>query len=574
MTTRACLFLAKLATGSAAACIALTSCGGGGGDTQVPPVSTPAPAPAPSPPPPAATTGSCSDPTSRSVALVVDREFALPARNEIDRLASDIARDLTICVRTMLIDAATSAAQIRSQLKVWYGANGLQGAILIGDVPTVRMGDYTLDGVIYPAFITDTFFEVMNDAFWKDPDGNGIYNRTEDLDGTGEPTLLYDGFTADRERNIWTGRLTPPRGMVLAERVNRLRAYLDRNHQYRIGQRSYQPRMLYFNSVGHNGDSTDTELDQATNRSHAEDFYNRLGLFALPVSTGLSVMWDNDLVAQTAQWRTSMQEPVEYAFITVHGAPDFQQFSPTNIPVLTSSDYQVTPPKVFLLDIDSCNNGAFETSNYLAGHALFTGDVLAVRAFTDAVLLVTPGSATFNRRLLATGMTLGEVHKNSDLPEIAVLLGDPTLKLRPQVIGPSLTINQTQLVFPDAPAASPVPLAIRRTFTITNTGMRTITIDRNENGALTSWNSRGRLNRSIINPFGFRQGIDPTFLLDPADVVRFPLTLAPGASDQLGIYFSMDFANPKPGMYRWRATFSTDSGSMPTFTVYTSQRLF
>ncbi len=515
--------------------------------------------------------GSCSDPNSKSIALVIDSAFASRAQTELAQLAVDVNKDLGVCVRTLPVNVGTTAVQIRTQLKDWYAGANLQGALLIGDVPSVQLGDYTLGGITYPPYVTDSFYEVLDDAFWKDPDGNGIYNRTADIEGNGQPDLRYDLETPERTRNIWTGRLMPPRALTFDARVNQLRAYLSRNHSYRTGGRTYEPSMVYFNSIGNNHFSFDgADIDQATNESDAVSFYSRLGLFTAPSTTGLTVVWNSDLGAQLAQWRWSMQFSKEYAYVTVHGATDLQQFSSSDL--LTSADYQATPPKALLLDIDSCNNAMFEAANYLGGHALFAGETLAVRSFTAPVFIVGRPAAAFNRRLLAMGLTLGEIHRLSALPDIAVLLGDPTLRLRQPDVGPTLDVSPSQLDFADAAASSPVPFAPSRVFTVTNTGSRAITIDQNENSGYTSWNGIGTLNRSIPAGTG-SVGIDPDFLADPADVVRFPITLAPRQSTDIRVYFVMRFANAKPGLYRWKATFSTDSPSAPTFTVYASQRL-
>jgi hypothetical protein len=543
----------RLALAAVAATLVVTACGGGGGSA--------------SPPPPTAASA-CDDPASQSVALVVDSAFASGARSELARLTTDMENDLHVCVRELDVDATTTAVQIRSQLKSWFISTGLQGALLIGDIPAVQLGDYPgLPDVV----VTDSFYEVLDDAFWKDPDGNGIYNRAGDLEGEGPASILYDVDTPERTRNIWTGRLTPPRAWSSDIRVNQLRAYLNRNHAYRTGGMTYQSGMIFFDSVGHNGRADDREIDEATNNAEALTFYNSFGLFSVSPANGLSVVWNGDLVAQVAQWRELMQRPKEYAYITVHGDPENQEFSGLNY--LTADDYRSTPPGTLLLDIDSCSNGAFTSANYLGGNALFSGQSLAIRAYTTEVLIVGQPVATPDRRLLAMGLTLGEIRKATGRPDISVLLGDPTLRMRRPGVGPSVSVTPSELDFPDAAASSPLPFAPRHVFTVTNTGTQPITFDMGYQSS-TSWNGIGTLNRSkpAESP-GYSQGIDPVFLVDPDDVARFPISLAPGEATDIGVYFVMDFANARTGKYRWKVTLTTDSPSVPVISVFATQIL-
>ena len=600
---------ARLLVALAVASVVAAGCGGGGGsaDSALPPgsgasvpgpaASSPAPGasapdPAASAPGPAASAplvvggpvvvlsspprpgaASCSDPASKSVALVVDRAFGAALATELARLGDDIGAELAACVRVHEIDGTTTAQQIRAQLQAWFATSKLQGAILIGDVPAVLIGDYPTGTVgTYPPLLTDEFYEVLDDAFWVDRDGNGIYDQVGDVDGDGQPTLRRDLVTGDRDRDIWTGRLTPPRGMAAADRVAALRSYLDRNHAYRTGQRSYAPTMAYFNSVGNNGITGDGEVLEDANRADATAFYQSMGLFAASPATGLSVAWSTDFDQQAAQWRAALQQPHEYAYITVHGSYDMQFAGPSTL--LSGVDYRAAAPRPFLIDMDSCNNGNFLADDYLAGHALFGGESLAVRAFTDLVFTVGNPRATFQRRLLAMGLSLGEVRKVSAMPLNSVLLGDPTLRLRYVSGGPGVSLSSDELVFDDVPASTALPNIPSRTFAITNQGATPVVVEWNEQQYFTGWNGVGMLNRSIPIPGGIGGlGIDPIFVLDPDDEVRFPITLAPGASTQLRIYFPIREADPKPGLYRWKASFSTTSPANPVLTIRASQRL-
>ncbi|KAF0811538.1 hypothetical protein IGB42_03995 [Andreprevotia sp. IGB-42] len=503
-----------------------------------------------------------------SVALVVDSAFATPLAAELVRLAADIQAEQNVCVHQLAITPNSSAPLVKARLKAL--APKLRGAILIGDIPAVQEGDASVDGASYPALLSDAYYEVLSDAFWNDPDGNGIFNRSADVDGNGQRGLRYDLSSLARTRDIWTGRLQPPAALGIAERISLLRSYLDRNHAYRTGSKHYGSGMVYFNSVGHNTLSSDYEIDQATNLADAQAFYADTGLFAAPASTGLNVIWNNDMAMQAANWFSAINQPKEYAYINIHGAANGQEFSPT---VYMGSDaYRNNPANALLVDMASCNNGMFSAADYLAGYALFYGQALAVRANTDLVFQVGRPGAGLDHRLLAAGYTLGDARRITNPIDITTLFGDPTLRLRqPTTAATLLTLSSSEMQFPDLSTSS-LPAAPSQTVTLTNTSSQVMRVYRAE-GQYTAWNGQGTLNRSIMQDNGYSQGIDPFFLLDLRNADALYATLQPGQSVPIKVYFVANFANAKPGQYSWQQQFYTDSPAMPLITVKAVQRV-
>lgn len=507
---------------------------------------------------------------TKSIALVVDAAFTIPLQTEITRLADDIKAEQNVCIKKIEVNSLTTPVYIRTQLKLAFQNNGLLGAVLIGDVPGVSVGDYSANGQLLSSSLTDGYYEVLNDAVWNDPDNDGVFNRAESIQGNGTDQIIYHTRSPANQRSVWSGRLTPPKGLAVSERAAMLRAYLNRNHAYRTGQKPYEKSMIYFNSLANNQLPIDYELDQVTNQTQANDFFHSTGLYSAVGGNSLVTIWNADLDQQLNLWKTSIQQPVEYAYVSVHGAPDFQQFGFNQF--LSGMDLLTNKPNVLLTDLASCNNGMYESSHYMAGYALFSGESLAVRAFTTPVFFVGNPQAGPDQVLLALGKTLGEIRQLTDNEFVSVLLGDPTLRLRSQSeSGPRVELDTSDIIFPDR-YASESPLVQMKSVRFTNTGNQSIKIFRgvDQNSA---WNGLGTLNRSKLNENGFSTGIDPVFIAEFQNANILFAELSPGQSVNLPIYFASDFADPLPGEYKWQQVFFTNSPAQPKIVIDVSQRL-
>ena len=203
-----------------------------------------------------------------SVAIIVAPNFKASLQQEIDLLAADIESDLSTQVIIHTVDPNTVTPEtVRVFLQELYRTRGLLGSILIGDIPAARCGlQHELT-----SFLTDAFYEDLDDVGWMDPDGNGIYDVALDNDGDGTYELhLLDSF-GEHNREVWSGRLSPPRIIPYAERVEILRRYLHRDHLFRTGAISYTRGLIYSENI-----SSD---DSATIVSRARKIFDDSWLF-------------------------------------------------------------------------------------------------------------------------------------------------------------------------------------------------------------------------------------------------------------------------------------------------------
>ncbi|TFH35502.1 MAG: hypothetical protein E4G99_07160 [Anaerolineales bacterium] len=482
-----------------------------------------------------------------TVALIVDGKFYLDLQPEIERLAADIARDLSVTTVVEVVDGATvTALSIRARIKELYTTQGLLGVLLIGDIPTAYLGDYPTPGS--GAFATDAYYEDLDDYCYLDPDGNGVFNSVVDADGDGDLDWFLKTWISEHNREVWSGRLLPPTGATYAERVSMLWSYLDRNHMYRTGLRTYSRGMVYAESVTHNGEMADGEDDQATIYSRALAVIDDSWLFDRSAGDVLDFVWSEDLTQHMNLWLAGVHLPYEYGIVNVHGSDTGQWFGGTNW--LFSSSYQTTPANTLLIDLASCNNGDFTAADYLGGWVLFAGGALAVRANTTPTMYVGTLRPDPDLQLMNLGLTIGETRLTNVLSSDSnVLLGDPTLRLRAPDDGSCMSADQAVVVLPPAGALGLGAGQVGSgEVLLTNEGAAPVTVYTRIT-SMTSIDHR----KPWGNDFQSRFNVERT---------DFPMTLQPGETRAASVIFTYD-GQAGSGTYRASFLLYTDSPATP-----------
>ena len=485
-----------------------------------------------------------------SVAIIADVKFKFNLESEISRLAADIESDLSTHVIIHGVDEGFATPEsIRAYIKNLYRTQGLRGTILIGDIPAAKYGDF----MSYAPFLTDAFYEDLDDDCWADPDGNGIYNISLDENGDGTDEYLLKAYIGEHNREVWSGRLTPPRSIPLADRVELLKRYLDRDHLYRTGVISYARGLIYSETV-----SSD---DSATIVARAEQIFEGSWLYHKEQGDTLIQCQAADPVSQKDRWLDALGDSVEYAFINVHGTPTNQWFGGSSL--LYYSDYRDAPVNACVVDLASCSNGDFSDPDYLAGWVLFGGASLIVKANTTVVGQVGTPRPDPDQRLLSLGQTFGDLGLAYVLSnDPGVLFGDPTLRLRSRGTGPVLEYDTSATVLPTETVQS-VPTQYQGGLVrLTNRGDQPVqTYLRIV--SLTSINGRRPDIQCSFSLPEFKE----SFVFDT------PLVLQPGQSILTPLTFSYEAATPGDttgamaylGTFRAKACFYTDSPSSPFF---------
>jgi predicted outer membrane repeat protein len=365
-----------------------------------------------------------------SVAIFIDSNTHSDLTNEIQRLKSDIINDLGVNV-FIFSDNWDDIEEIKDIIIDKYNHAGLIGAIFIGQIPTAYF-EYQNSGSVP----TDRYFQDLSDKF-IDVDGDGKFERE-----------YYMAETDVTMREIWTGRIKPPVGR--SEGIVLLRDYLDRNHNYRTTNLSYDKKMLYYGSISINQDGM------------SQDDYNDL-VNQIDDYTGLyesddevDSIYDPNLEMQKRNYLTALKNSYDFVFVNIHGTVWHQwlgENSPGDQCVVYYNEIKEFRPQSLFSVLASCSNGDFTTENYFAGWFLFSGGSLVVQANTTVSMLTGANTMEFLKDYipLGLGVTFGDMDKNNQSFIVTHIFGDPTLTLRPKPAGdlPHLSRYESELDFGD-----------------------------------------------------------------------------------------------------------------------------
>lgn len=185
--------------------------------------------------------------------LVIDSNYALPLQNELAQLQVDLTAD-GWWVHPLYVSRNRSVASIKQQLQaLYYQRHGIPSALMIvGHVPVPYSGDLNPDG--HPdhqgAWPTDLFYGDM-DGVWTDNSVNTTSaSRIENQNIPGDGK--YDQSNLPSDVELSTGRIDfynlPS---FSASDTSLLQQYLNRLHQFKIGQINYRKRMLIDDNFGY-----------------------------------------------------------------------------------------------------------------------------------------------------------------------------------------------------------------------------------------------------------------------------------------------------------------------------------
>ena len=285
------------------------------------------------------------------------------------------------------------AEDIRSDLQDEYNAGGLDGAILIGDIPA----GWQDNG--YGEYPVDLFLMDM-DGTWTDSDGDGLYESN-----SGEAP------------EIWVGRLTPTY-ITAGSSVALLNNYFAKNHAYRMGTLSLPDRALAYEEAF-------TGLT-----GYLDDLYDDVTLKNDPVGTCAD------------DFRDELMNGYEWVHLISHSSPWGSSFH-TGAPPEgggTFDYFEVNPldPHAFFYVLNCCSNGRWTEVDNLANGYIWC-ETYGLAALAQSKVDYTNDFQEYYTSL-AGGSNLGDAYKawlanNLYSEDGAVLFGDPTLKPHGQSIG-------------------------------------------------------------------------------------------------------------------------------------------
>jgi hypothetical protein len=160
-------------------------------------------------------------------AIIVNSDLRSNIQASLDQYMVDLAVD---GYEVELISASGGTPEeFRSFLYDKY-QEGLQGAVLIGDLPIAWYEISCWEPIEHEEFPCDLYYMDL-DGIWEDTDGEG----------------MYDSHSGEVDPEIWVGRLTAsPMNIYGADEATLLNNYFRKNHLYRIGQLPLAARALLY----------------------------------------------------------------------------------------------------------------------------------------------------------------------------------------------------------------------------------------------------------------------------------------------------------------------------------------
>ncbi|TFF92580.1 hypothetical protein EU545_00545 [Candidatus Thorarchaeota archaeon] len=280
-----------------------------------------------------------------TIALVVENALYSSVSDSVQTYRKDLN---DTGYRTLLYTQHISTAEeLKSNLTQWYDTEQIIGAVLIGRLPYARYHHPASDSFSAETFICDLFLMDL-DGNWYDVDPNdGIY----DVHSASPGSDIYP--------EIFVSRIDPTCltwGSGTADHIN---TYLNRIHEYRIGQRERARRGLMY---------VDDDWSGYWGNRWAGDLgllYDNRSVVQIPTTWTNASDWLNNRLIQDYQW----------GHLCAHSSPTTHYFGPSGSGQGTASSSQIrgVPPAFNFYNLFCCSGAKWTTTNNLGVTYLFSG---------------------------------------------------------------------------------------------------------------------------------------------------------------------------------------------------------
>lgn len=238
--------------------------------------------------------------------------------------------------------------------------HGLQGAVLVGDLPAAWVKVYDTQ-IGYGETLPCDYFFMDLDGEWLDLWVGMPKDSIPGQDG------YYDTFQGEVDPEIWVGRMKADN---LGDQVELLQNYLERNHQWRLSGDPEPVRALCYVD-------DDWAASGPNYASHMELLYENVDLFCTDTLT-------------TSQDYEETRLPDTYSWVSphVHSNPNTHFWAPAAGNTNWDEIAAINPPARFY-NLFACSNARFTTDNNMGGVYTFCTDygLAAVGSTTSGAML-------------------------------------------------------------------------------------------------------------------------------------------------------------------------------------------
>ncbi|MBP6693986.1 MAG: PKD domain-containing protein [Saprospiraceae bacterium] len=341
--------------------------------------------------------------------LVLDSRFVNSLEAEINVWSHDILADGWL-VDTIHILQTQSVVSVKTKIKAWYKTNYSlsQSVILFGNIPVPYSGNTAIDG--HPdhsgAWPSDVYYADM-DGVWTDLSvNNAAATRIENQNTPGDGK--FDQVIIPSAPELEIGRIDFSKLPALAiSETELLRKYLNKNHQWRIGEKPYTNRAIIENNFA--------SFEEGFGQNGWRNFLPMFG-------NGQVISGDYDQVLQNNK----------YVFSYACGPGSYTSCGGIG----TTQNLWATKSlqTVFTMNFGSYF-GDWDTQNNFLRSALASGDVLtncwAGRPNWYLTSMASGAHIGFGTRLTQNASNVFFSTGFGEKSSHVALMGDPTLRLHP-----------------------------------------------------------------------------------------------------------------------------------------------
>ncbi len=417
-----------------------------------------------------------------SIVLLADEGTYQQLEIEINRFAQDITNDVGTEVR-IFHQNYRDVKEIKNSLLGIKQELDFGGIILIGEIPISLV---TTESLFIMARAPSP-----SDSYYADLENTYEYEEKTDSEGNVYFHIKQPNGFKSGDIKRWVGRITAP--IEADNKIQLIKDYLNRNHEYRTGKINYNNEILVFlpDDFGCRTLGLD-ECIGGTKETIAETyFFDADSVRPLVYGQG-----DNTFLKQT--YLNEIKKPYSAVLMNAHGLSDWHS------PDVWYSDIKTSSHQSMFFELLSCSNGAFNSEHNIAQWYLFSGKGLVVKAHSVPILAMSVARGRLllpNMRTLAVG---GRIYEAYPTKNYQALLGDPTLKIKKIDTACNLVFSNDSIDFGTESLSYPYAPKGMRILQMKNIGNEKCTISLVESYPSTyiqglSWLSKEILPQESVN---------------------------------------------------------------------------
>ncbi len=358
--------------------------------------------------------------SDEQIILIVEKRLASLLDSTLKQYKTDLQTEGYNVTIKSNFTSSTPPEEIRKYLQMNYAQNqNLNGAVLIGNIPTILFNKPEYQGDPYWHDYLADFYYMDLDGVWEDTDNNGVFDKHAETKFEFWNKLRKGfGFSDKRTPEIWVSRIRADKLSELGDEVALIKNYFERNHNYRTGRLNLPPQRAFIVSAGVNvlksewgarPDKIYSDIDIVQFKQNLDDSLVKFLASKSGYEWGIINAFSGAGIHHFDNYRDNIKpewwDTPELRKNIVRFVDNLNDKGGINYKKIDS-----IKPKVLFYHLLASEVGRHNSPNYLAGVYVFSGSGLSVVAGTQH------SGAVGNSQLyesLAVGKTIGDAWKDA-----------------------------------------------------------------------------------------------------------------------------------------------------------------